>query len=102
MKLGIPQTKQQPENLRLHARRNHINQLSHNDRNNHTIVWLYQSTALMASDRRPHSRNASWTALIAWSPLAKSITTEILISLVEIMSMFTLALARASNIFAAT
>ena len=33
--------------------------------------------------------NAACTAFIACSPLARSITTEILISLVEIISMFT-------------
>jgi hypothetical protein len=49
-----------------------------------------------------HSKNALCTARIACSPLLRSITTEILISLVEIMSMFTPSCARVSNILAAT
>ena len=44
--------------------------------------------------------NAAWTAFTACSPLAKSMTTEILISLVEIMSMFTPSFASVSNNFA--
>ena len=46
--------------------------------------------------------NAAWTAFTACSPLAKSMTAEIFISLVEIMSMFTTALASVSNNFPAT
>ena len=46
--------------------------------------------------------NAVCTARIACSPLARSMTTEILISLVEIMSMLTFSRASVSNIFAAT
>src|SRR5450759_957351 len=46
--------------------------------------------------------NAPCTAFVAASPFARSMTTEILISLVEIMSMFTPACASVSNNFPAT
>lgn len=47
-------------------------------------------------------RNAAWTAFIADSPLARSTITEILISLVEIISMLMPCCASVSNILAAT
>src|SRR5882724_4922002 len=47
-------------------------------------------------------KNAACTAFIAFSPMARSMMTEILISLVEIMPMFTPSLASTSNIFPAT
>ena len=49
-----------------------------------------------------YPKNAACTAFIACSPFARSITTEILISLVEIMPMLMLSRASVSNIFAAT
>ena len=49
-----------------------------------------------------YSKNALCKARRAVSPLARSMITETLISLVEIMSMFTCSCARTSNIFAAT
>src|ERR1017187_3631976 len=45
---------------------------------------------------------AAWTAFTHCSPFARSMTTEILISLVEIMSMFTPSFARVSNNLPAT
>src|SRR5262249_27283933 len=47
-------------------------------------------------------KNAACTAFIACSPFARSTTTEILISLVEIISMFTPSRASVSNILPAT
>jgi hypothetical protein len=52
------------------------------------------------SARQP--MNAAWTAFTACSPFARSMTTEILISLVEIMSMFTPSFASVSNSLPAT
>src|ERR1039458_4563414 len=49
-----------------------------------------------------YPRNAACTAFIACSPLVRSTTTEILISLVEIISMLIPSRARVSNILPAT
>src|SRR5438093_1570262 len=54
MKLALAQTKEEAENLRFYARGKHINQFSH-DWNNHTIVWLYQSTSLKSGFSGRHS-----------------------------------------------
>src|ERR1035437_8853852 len=50
----------------------------------------------------PYSRQAACTAFIACSPLARSTTTEILISLVEIISILIPSRASVSNILPAT
>ena len=67
-----------------------------------TISCLLQIPGQVKFILADHPKNAACTAFMAFSPFASSTTTEILISLVEIMSMLIPSPARVSNIFAAT
>src|SRR5262245_21069289 len=63
---------------------------------------VFADARLGLSAHLNYPTNAACTALTACSPLARSIVTEILISLVEIIPMFTPSFASVSNIFPAT
>jgi hypothetical protein len=66
------------------------------------LTWTTNSPGYALQTNKPNERLVPTLHLMACSPLARSIVTEILISLVEIMPIFTLSLARVSNSLPAT